>query len=532
MLSGNTNGGHLYGQSKYAHFSQITESNKHLFPSFQKAKGEKCVLHKGDILYIPAGWWHWVKSYGHRCVSVNFWFQNTSAFQNKPFTSPGAVKGWPALHKWTDEYLIDKIDAHLDHGVWLWLDSFASRKRISIAEFIKTYSDRKEFAYLITAPDYDPHGEEGNSKIVKLLSDDITPPYPDDMKDWKANFWMNFGGIDTGLHFDDEDGFLCVVEGWKEVTLFAPQETQHLHPYPLQPIVLKPFHHTFFFNLYQQHPSQTCSVSSSELLSETTSRTPAVASFTKQLQEEFGVGKIVYSVKCEGGKPSWEFYFYGLDSTPGAVTKRANLFSHKKLNLTTYAKFHNKHFPTSPFDFSAIDRQGLMIFSIDVTEDGVLRGSIPCINLYYTPQNDILLPSCLVEKTFTGGKDITPRCTQVIDKYTTMFTNMQTFASYCLAVGIESQDIANIVAFLKKLSYKSVACALADKGDQVGIYMLGIEKEAFMNFLLAYDYPVSLILLIQSRLSDCQNLQFEVGFHFKKGDKTATPFRTAFYGLL
>jgi hypothetical protein len=661
MLSQETNSGHLYGSSKYAHFSQITEHNKHLFPSFQYAKGETFILKKGDALHIPAKWWHWVKSHGNRCLSVNFWFKGQSpTFTGMPYKMEGLVKDWPALHKWTDEYLIDKLDGSLERGIWLWLDNFASRKRVSIAEFVSTYgrssdkgrdddkneevtkgrSPQREFAYLITAPDYDPHSGEGNPKIVKLLGDDFSVPFPDDMKDWNANFWMNFGGIDTGLHFDDEDGILCVTEGWKEVTLFSPDQSHLLHPYPLKPISLKPYHVGFCYNLYQvfgvvvsdsavssevkgsdmstcikseersssevkdeikgsntltcikseessspednkpnlmaetskeQHfRLQSLKMSSSDLLQVSTLRTPNVASFTKSLQDTFGVGKVVYSVKCDNGTISWEFYFYGLDATPGATTMTCDLYRASPMSLDRYVDFHFRHFHRDKYDFSSVDRKGLMIYSIDVTEVGLLKGETPAINLYYSPQREIKLPSCLVEKTFIMCSDpetvtssdslddtktdapskqktektirtpnpklrpnITHRCVQVIEKYQTIFSSVAVFFQYGASIGIAPEDLLNLIKFIQEFGNLScLACALANKGEQVGLYMLGISYDAFMKFLLTYDYPVSLIMMMSECRERSEGLQFEVGFHFKKGDQSHTPFRTAFYGIL
>jgi len=37
------------------------------------AKVTKIILNKGDSLFIPAGWWHYITSY-NRNVAINYWY--------------------------------------------------------------------------------------------------------------------------------------------------------------------------------------------------------------------------------------------------------------------------------------------------------------------------------------------------------------------------------------------------------------------------------------------------------------------------
>mmetsp|Transcript_66740 Transcript_66740/g.134022 ORF Transcript_66740/g.134022 Transcript_66740/m.134022 type:complete len:262 (-) Transcript_66740:60-845(-) len=43
------------------------------FPRFEEATGYTGQLRKGDLLYIPYGWWHWLRNVDHMAVSVSFW---------------------------------------------------------------------------------------------------------------------------------------------------------------------------------------------------------------------------------------------------------------------------------------------------------------------------------------------------------------------------------------------------------------------------------------------------------------------------
>jgi hypothetical protein len=60
----------------YDHFSQVDADNPDLlrFPLYSSAKPVPFVLRQGEVLYMPAFWWHHVRT--QSCsVSVNFWFK-------------------------------------------------------------------------------------------------------------------------------------------------------------------------------------------------------------------------------------------------------------------------------------------------------------------------------------------------------------------------------------------------------------------------------------------------------------------------
>ncbi|MEC4812263.1 MAG: cupin-like domain-containing protein [Scytonema sp. PMC 1069.18] len=74
--------------SKIPHMSQINIDQPDIdkFPKFQKAKYMECVLEPGEMLFIPAFWWHQVYSLDGLNISVNFWWKtNFRQF----FTQPG-----------------------------------------------------------------------------------------------------------------------------------------------------------------------------------------------------------------------------------------------------------------------------------------------------------------------------------------------------------------------------------------------------------------------------------------------------------
>uniref|UniRef100_A0A914UIR9 JmjC domain-containing protein n=1 Tax=Plectus sambesii TaxID=2011161 RepID=A0A914UIR9_9BILA len=57
----------------------ITKPDFQKFPLFAGARPMRCVIEKGDVLYLPSFWWHEVQSYPNmtegRNLAVNFWYE-------------------------------------------------------------------------------------------------------------------------------------------------------------------------------------------------------------------------------------------------------------------------------------------------------------------------------------------------------------------------------------------------------------------------------------------------------------------------
>ena len=67
----------------------ILDPNFDRFPNYTRANPMECFLNEGDVLYLPAFWWHEVQSYPNtverRNLAVNFWYQ---PFLTKEFPCP------------------------------------------------------------------------------------------------------------------------------------------------------------------------------------------------------------------------------------------------------------------------------------------------------------------------------------------------------------------------------------------------------------------------------------------------------------
>jgi hypothetical protein len=64
-----------YNVPRRRHFSRVNMRRPDLeqFPKLEHTRPYECVLCHGDMLYIPFGWWHYLRSHGLN-VAVNWWW--------------------------------------------------------------------------------------------------------------------------------------------------------------------------------------------------------------------------------------------------------------------------------------------------------------------------------------------------------------------------------------------------------------------------------------------------------------------------
>lgn len=64
--------------SQTAHISRVfrdgPDPDLRAYPRFDPSKGIRVDLRAGDVLYLPAYWWHQVESLGEENVNLNFWW--------------------------------------------------------------------------------------------------------------------------------------------------------------------------------------------------------------------------------------------------------------------------------------------------------------------------------------------------------------------------------------------------------------------------------------------------------------------------
>ena len=201
---------HLDKNQTVAHFSKIDRKNYLFFPTLLLTHPQYYHLKAGDALYIPPKWWHWIENIGAN-VAVNFWGENSGEliYGDKPFTTK---------HQ---QYL--SLQNVMNDVVSVWDSSQYN---------IKTYDQRlKDFLnqkskghYVITLDKY-ATGQK-NAFFREKLGVQLTPV--DGLPEY--HIWISANSVDSGLHFDDTPGLLCVIKGEKKITLYPPSDTKYLHP--------------------------------------------------------------------------------------------------------------------------------------------------------------------------------------------------------------------------------------------------------------------------------------------------------------
>ena len=264
---------------KYAHFSKIDRYNPILFPELLY---NYCFeLKKGDALFIPKGWWHWVESYGET-LGVNFWLSHSDLETPTKITQYTKKNNWP---------VVDHLSLIEDIDLMYWDDKECTPACSSISNLRDSENTSKTYFISLNAF---ACGNANKIAIESALDGTIIPP----LHAGSRNFWIALGYYDTGLHYDDWDGYLIVLSGKKKVRLFPPQ--RDLCSFPSQPTWAE--YDTPWKFYPNEHTMEKCSLhlnQSVELYKSLYNTCSAKSVFTviDNLYNRFGPGKIVWGLK-------------------------------------------------------------------------------------------------------------------------------------------------------------------------------------------------------------------------------------------
>ncbi|KUI46684.1 hypothetical protein AU198_03735 [Mycobacterium sp. GA-1199] len=155
----------------------------------------------------------------------------------RPVVISGATQGWPALERWTNDYLTEKIGARPlspskvttagTHIPDAKSGTMASASEMKFAEYIDllasgAISDGELYAVQLPI----------ETALPELWPDVRFPAFVDEDKFAAVNLWFGPGNNFTSLHYDYADNFLTQVRGKKQVMLCPPREIARVYPYP------------------------------------------------------------------------------------------------------------------------------------------------------------------------------------------------------------------------------------------------------------------------------------------------------------
>ena len=203
------------------------------YPLFYEAKRLEFIIETGDMLYIPAGWYHLVISdtadeKTGLNVAINYFYDiewnSTKPDRQYPMKlrhdiceqidymkyleSNEKILCTECLHDrythHTNRCTQTKSDECIDHYL-TWSEFYSKNK----SWYAAAHGDEKLMAF-------DPKGHAFGETI-------------------SGAWWINFGNITSRMHYDEADNLLCQIAGRKKVILFPHSEWSKLYlinPYP------------------------------------------------------------------------------------------------------------------------------------------------------------------------------------------------------------------------------------------------------------------------------------------------------------
>ncbi len=509
---------HLYNNNDYAHFSKLTKNNYWTYPKYFLSSPQKYILNPGDALVIPKGWWHWVNSFDNT-FGINYWWND-----KKLFDSPRIINNFIEP---VDILKTNIIDKNFDNIV---LDGVTNKLK-NVNELSNYVNKNKEESYLLTLKAFVENSDFKNEfeKFIK---------HPEFVKKHNINknynLWYCIKNIDTGLHFDDNYGLLCVLSGKKIVYLYPPSDIKYLYPYDLEPKwTLQPYRN-FEFNIYKDNGLIKDVIPASRILYESMRKSnnlnndvkKSVTQIVDKLISIFGSNKIVWGIKCDKntGKLWWEYYFYNIDSmrnTNKHVDNFPNLF--KKLKSIDWLDYLDK------YDNNTFNKyKNATITSFEVHNKSDFKSSID----FYVNLNDkIDLP--FYGKTLGfDGKNITNKNYFIVCTVKYFYENIDKLMNYFKFEHIKSLIIDEI----KKYDYVDIISFYRKNDNYICIQWFGINMNDYIEFLTNNNWPINFVNYIINNKNELNHIRKEITINYKI-QKESNNFnliidRTSIYGLV
>lgn len=513
---------HLYENTYYAHFSKITEDDPHKFPNLKKCTRFEITLNSGDMLYIPAGWWHWIESTG-RTMAINFWWDaETSASRKREVLECSATfipgtpciirRGYPYLtNKWSDQYLMSKIN-----NVYVWNCKTDTMILSTMGDFIR---DKVIDNYIITLDAF----SDNQHVLQKLLPDVIIPQQISNTKP-HINIWFAYNKVNSGLHYDDTDGLLCVITGRKKVILFPPEDKIYLDPFPLLPVwtgLLPDYnisYNTYKKKLWNSRPHDT-SYASGMLLYLLCRNDNNLLKIADKLFHKYGSNKIIYGVKNAADNLRFEFYYYQLNHEINDLTIY-NTFTMEdvKNDCNSYNLIYDK-------SSHQLDYNNLLIMSFDYESTASKKiNKKTNIDVYYKISSGNYYGFPYVSDIYDYCKDIF-KGSNLVDTYERMKTNLDYYLNR-LNISHAHWIYQELDHYIEK---ENINMSLIKKGKEIGIGWFGVSYHMFHKFLKVNRWPSYLVMFWEEHEKELQHLTNEVIIHY---DVNGNATRSAFYGVL
>lgn len=476
---------HMTNEYNFAHFSNITNYNYYQYPALLLTSPIKLVLHAGEYLWIPKKWWHWV--YSTKSVAINFW--STSIFDaTKPFTGKNTIDNSQFLKQ------LELYTGNID--VWDSIQDITYKTHISnIQNQNNKYIISAYGQYDVTKP---------NTQLYNFLQKFIVIPSLFNNKDVESNIWISPGKQDTGLHYDDNHGLLCVLQGTKTITLYPPTDTMYLDAICVLPLWAKNKPIYFEYNLYNKiRDLDDTNLPSARLLYESVMVYDNKEILKYISNTNTAENTLVWGCKLHNNIMRWEFYAYHYNHTDTKLFE----FSNNAQQLLTIKNY--KHLTNN-----------IAVHSFDLFNTNIPLQ--PDIHFYHTISKITDLPF-FGYGTMNKKNEIIRESDFVID---TQDNFMQNYTLYLSEINLSADTCKNLIT-----TYKCHYVSVHKKNTtDIFIQYFGISIVDFILFLITFKYPQQLIIHVQENKSKYENICHEITIVYDI--ITQVPIRSAFYGVV
>lgn len=540
-------------QARYAHFSHVTSYNIERYPLFLKATESQYHLNEGQCLSIPPKWWHWVVGFDFT-ISINFWGKNKFIFDetcnknnnceiasNSPSEPFVLNKHFIESEEWSLQYLSDIFE---DKKIFLWeIASNETFHEIVIESNFSDFMNNPKNKYFITLTAYD------NMEYNVIAAQPLLKNF-ENVAD-VSNLWMSIlGETTTGLHYDDDDGMLCVIKGSKWVRLYPPEDTKYLYPFHNDIIFPNWIQSTspFYYNIYKyqyEYMMSEYKVPSSELLYISLiagNASSETINYIAKNVNEFGLEKLIYGIKYSPITGlRWEIYYYELISDD-----RNNEQSNQAVKNETYILSDNVL--TNPYP---------MIKSIDLyssKESIELANEVGPFHYWYNINKNGIISHPIFGSVETAssvnrnvsslqlGWEFTSEALFYIGDYTTDINEIE---SILISIDIQSSHpiFSNSELWLtflnniqkELLSYNCLMIAMYNKfhTGEFALQFFTISQDRFLNFLNEFAWPYEIETYYIENLDRFELMSHEITINYIiNPNGNLIPSRSSIYGML
>jgi Cupin-like domain len=217
----------FFFESQYSRLYEEYPDTK-LYPKYYEAKKYEVILEEGEMLHIPAGWFHWVFSEktGKEGlnIAVNYWYK----------------ADWDFGHFCTHNFFKFKYNQNIEYMKLLFDTKHYLLLTKSPTRYFPEQRIRHHFPHIpctdlfMTFKEF--YEDPSDDLYISSLNDPrlihYSPPWCNNSNlsyGGSGRWWINKGNVTTGLHYDSSDNWLYQLSGTKRIVLFSPNDHEKLY---------------------------------------------------------------------------------------------------------------------------------------------------------------------------------------------------------------------------------------------------------------------------------------------------------------